>query len=183
MGSETVVVESGANAITLVLAIIGIVLGVASLSWQAASFFLAGPRVKVQLLRGAVGQSGIVTGPIGAVRSSHDHLISQGFEEELLSINVVNHGRLAVSVERWHAVFENGMQFTQPRDPINADFPYRLQPHDSQTWHVRMSSLLPIIQASYASETWRGPHQRVWMSVTLAGDKTKRTKESLTLRV
>ena len=56
---------TGPSTAVLVIAVLGLVLSVASLVWQAATFRLNGPRIRVELLVGAVNGPLCGYGPPG----------------------------------------------------------------------------------------------------------------------
>ena len=63
---------------TLVLAVVGLVISVISLTWQVVQHSLTGSRVRAELLLGGFGFGGVVTGPFDMDRSV---LASQGVIE------------------------------------------------------------------------------------------------------
>jgi len=108
MAKET----SGLEIVTLVVAILGVLLALASLVWQAATFALSGSRVRLLLRQGALkrmrGGTVRISGPLQPTASDYEVMRSQGLEEPVLIVEVSNRGRMAVSVENITAVSEDG---------------------------------------------------------------------------
>jgi len=102
------------------VAILGLVAAIASLGWQAATFFLSGSRVKVALGRGALGRAGPngatgrIFAPLNATDEQMADIARQGFTEELLVVRVRNVGRLPVDVESVDAYFQGGWGISEP---------------------------------------------------------------------
>lgn len=89
-------------SVTLVVAIVGLTLSAVSLVWQWATFFLAGPRVRVRLHEGLAhpGGAGVVLAPHEAyTEEGLASLAAQGFTEPVFGIEVINLGRLATTVQ------------------------------------------------------------------------------------
>jgi hypothetical protein len=103
---------TGYDVIALVIGGIGLVLAVASLTWNFVEYRLSGPRVKVNLLVGARNAGGIV--------STHDTstgwslFVSQGFTNPLVGVEVANVGRAATEVQSFTAKLSNGSATTSP---------------------------------------------------------------------
>jgi hypothetical protein len=76
---------SSLEIVTLVVAIVGVSLALASLAWQAATFVLSGSRVRLTLRRGALrrtmGGVARMSGPLQPTASDYDVMHSQGFTE------------------------------------------------------------------------------------------------------
>jgi hypothetical protein len=165
------------QVVTLVIAVLGLALSVASLSWQAAAFVLSGSRVKVELRHGAQdGVGNLMHGPPG----THDArlLASQGFVHELLGVQVRNVGRMPVDVEKVEAVLPKGIRFSHPQGHLGPSLPHRVQPHSSQTWFLDMQ---PIRKAVYANaQTFGLPAtQPVYVAVGLGTGKTAETNQRI----
>jgi hypothetical protein len=63
---------------TLVLAIIGLVLSIASLGWQFATFMLSGPRIEAELWVGFADDEGIIRSRCPADEVGHNtHMRNQ----------------------------------------------------------------------------------------------------------
>ncbi len=86
---------TGLEIVTLVVAILGVVLAVASLVWQAATFVLSGSRVGLTLRRGLIRRDGAGTvalalGPLEPSADRYAMLREQGFSEEVVIVEVRN---------------------------------------------------------------------------------------------
>src|SRR5262249_16707666 len=80
-GPTVVVHVSGAGWPTLVLAVVGVVLSLLALAWQAYSFTRSGSRMKVELKRGLRSQGAVVTFPANPPTCHVDEARTQGFTE------------------------------------------------------------------------------------------------------
>lgn len=72
--------------------------------WPAATFFLTGGRVKVELRIGAMHHAGtgMVTSPVGSARPEDAvKLAQQGYTRPIVAVRVRNIGRLPVIVTGW----------------------------------------------------------------------------------
>jgi hypothetical protein len=127
---------------TLVIAVVGLVLSVASLVWQAASFRLSGPRVKVHLREGFRGPLGVMVAPPSVYTDvGRAALVRQGYTEHVLVIEAVNKGRLAATVNNWSLRFGNRAVYENPTDPGNPALPHRLESYTSATWTAPVENL------------------------------------------
>jgi hypothetical protein len=106
--------SSDYQLVTLIIAVVGLALAVASLTWQAVTFVLSGSRVKVELHHGAHdGAGNLISGPplAQALRQAAE----QGFVHEVIGAKVRNVGRVAVTVERIEAVLASGIKLRPPQ--------------------------------------------------------------------
>src|SRR5919204_5203102 len=90
------------------IAVLSLILAVASLTWQAATFALSGSRLRADLRHGARNATVAVTGVPGS--QSLDTLTQQGFTEEVFGVEVRNVGRLAAEVSRVQVALANGVK-------------------------------------------------------------------------
>jgi hypothetical protein len=165
---------SSLEILTLVVAIVGVSLALASLAWQAATFVLSGSRVRLTLRRGALRRTvGGVARMSGLQLSASDYAVmhKQGFTEEILLVEVRNRGRMAVSVEDVSATTEDGWGFQRAADPENPSLPHRLEPGAKETWHIELSVFQHLVNTD-------GKQRKVWMRVELGTGKVLRTKQA-----
>jgi hypothetical protein len=166
------------DIITLVVAIAGLGLAVASLIWQAATFVLSGSRVKIQLKRGflgspqGVGPVSRVTAPLDATADHAATMAAQGFHQELLVVDVRNVGRLPVDITSVDGYLSSGWGFSEP-GLYNEQLPYRLEPGSKQAWHVPIEYFRKaLVMRGIASE-------EAFMVVGLGTGKAVRTRQRL----
>jgi hypothetical protein len=166
---------SSLEIVTLVVAIVGVSLALASLAWQAATFVLSGSRVRLTLRRGGlrrtVGGVARMSEPLQPTASDYDVMHSQGFTEEVVLVEIRNKGRLAVSVEDVSATTEDGWGFQRAADPENQSLPHRLEPGAKETWHIELSVFQHLVNTD-------GKQRKVWMRVELGTGKVLRTKQA-----
>lgn len=148
------------NTATLVIAVVGLGLSVLSLGWQAASFFLSGPRVRVHLQEGFRGMGGAVLAPPSVYTDQgREALERQGFTEHILAVIVVNRGRLPATVGNWSIRFGNGAAYQNPGDPRNPALPYRLEPFTSESWYAPVDHLQKL-QEVFTDQSETAAHVR-----------------------
>jgi len=158
----------------LIVSIVSLVLAVASITWQAASFHLAGSRVKVTLKKGAAGSGNLVLGHVQVPTESMEDLAAQGIGEPVIAIEARNVGRLGVSVVAWGVVLENGFEFIQSEPVLgNKAMPHRMDAGDLARWSA---PLAPVKAAVRVSEN---EALNVWMYVELGTGRRVTTKERL----
>jgi hypothetical protein len=159
----------------LIVAIVSIIISVASLSWQAASFSLSGPRVKVSLRHGAAGRGGIITGAPGKLDLGW--AVSEGYTHELLAVEATNVGRMAVAVTKVSASFPSGFGVSETQNPFTPVLPHRLEAQTTQTYYISMEM---VRRTAYVAFRATGENsQPVSMLVELGNGKTVKTPESL----
>jgi hypothetical protein len=162
---------SGANWATLVIAILGVVLSVGSLGWQAYSFWRSGHRVRVELRAGAVGRGAMV-------RTSHlkfpgeqvmTALAQQGFRTPVLIAIIRNVGRQAVTVQqcRWKV---GAIVLSAPSVGPDNSFPRRLELGDQCEAMIELASITPVLHAS--AEVLNNQKQAVTVIAELGTGKT-----------
>jgi len=64
-----------------------------------------------------------------------------GYTEEVLGVEAVNRGRLAVTVDRWWFQFGNGVLYDNPSDPRNPQLPHRLDSFARAAWWAPAADL------------------------------------------
>jgi hypothetical protein len=137
----------------LVLAIVGVVLSVASLTWQLATFLLTASRVRAHLRHGGVGRGGISFGPPGTFMGGR--LAEQGFSKELIGVEVFNRGRVGVNITSWR--IQAGRESYRPvGDQLGPQLPHRLEPGASASWFAPMETVRRVVATS--AEVLDGPN-------------------------
>ena len=166
---------TGYDTIALVVAIVGLVLAVASLVWNFAVFRLSGPRIKVYLQFGARGPGGIATRR-GPRQPDWGQLSNQGLDEPLVGVEVVNVGRAAIDVQRCNCrLSKEGYAYFDHRLPVNRPFPFRLEAHASESWWVPLG---PVIGLGVVVARGQGSKERITarMEVETTGRRPVRTE-------
>src|SRR5690349_1287327 len=129
-----------------VISVIGLVLAAVSLTWQAASFALAGSRVKVELVHGFRGPGvGAWLGRPGWAVSSAQ-FATLGYNEEIVGVRVRNAGRMAATVVNADVEFENGALYRNPSSPWNP--PPRLDAGEQATWPLEAHAVRGFVAAA-----------------------------------
>jgi hypothetical protein len=141
------------QTITLAIAAAGLALAALSLGWQAATFFLSGPRVRVELREGLRGPQGVMIAPPSVyTEAGLAALEHQGYTEPVLAVMAVNHGRLPTTVNSWLIKFGNSVTYGNPNDPRNPSLPHRLEPHTSVSWYAPLDDLQKL-QAEFVDQS------------------------------
>ena len=155
---------------TLIIAVVGLALAAASIAWQAATFVLAGSRVRVDILRGAIGRGMLVTAPPEHWTTNAIAIqASQGITQEVVAVDVRNVGRMAATVQKLTVYIEDGVGFA----PTGTDpsLPFRLEASSSEKWWVDAAAVSAGLVASKLS-----PSSKVYIEVALGTGKTIKTK-------
>jgi hypothetical protein len=125
---------------SLVVGTCGVVLASLSLGWQAATYVLAGGRVKVRLRVGGLGNGGMVTAPPNSLSATWwEQLAAQGYRRPIVAVTVANVGRQPVTVARWGLRSGLGMSLYPAADSIGPPLPHRLEVGESETWAVDLA--------------------------------------------
>lgn len=135
------------EVVTLGIAAAGLALAALSLGWQAATFLMSGPRMKVRLSEGFRGLPGVMIGPPGVYTDEGlASLQHQGYTEHVLAVTATNKGRLSATVREWSLHFGNRAKFANQHDPRNPPLPHRLEPHTAQTWYAPVEDVAPFVE-------------------------------------
>jgi hypothetical protein len=149
---------------TLILAILGVVLSVASLAWQLAAYFLSGPRIEAELWLGFADEDGKIRG-----RSPSHQIKNRGvnaWEADMTEVAVIiarNRGRApATVVSAGLAAGKPGKGMTS-RGALTADDaksgPVRLEPADVMVYQI---PLWPAIDGLRNSLESMAPNQALF---------------------
>lgn len=161
----------------LVIAVVGLALAALSLGWQAATFFLSGPRVKVDLQEGFLGPMGLMTASASVYTAEGREALDRlGYTEHVLAVEAVNSGRLAVTVNNWSINFGNGASYGNPSDMRNPKLPHRLEPHTTALWCAPVEHL-QLLQAEFTDQGARAATARG--AITLPGRRAVLSKRAL----
>lgn len=167
---------------SLVIAIVGLALAAASLSWQAATHVLTGGRVRVKLRVGAMSNGAMVTGPPeGLSPELLADLAAQGYRRPIVAVEVANVGRLPVTVTTWKLTHERGISYAPIGESIGKPLPFRLEAGEAETWAVDLQTVISLAQTTVETLTSRSG-SRIHGVVELADGRSRRTQESLDLR-
>jgi hypothetical protein len=153
--------------ISLVIAVGALGVSLGTLAWSIASFWLSGPRFKVEFLHG-VRNNGAVVLVRGYDPASLEVMRGQGYTAEVFGVRVRNVGRAAAWVTDWSARLD-GFGWTNPLDPTNPVLPARLEPGQTLTWWADGRSVRAM--ASVAASAGTGPHSGLAMEVELGTGK------------
>jgi hypothetical protein len=162
---------------TLVIAVLGLVLSVVSLTWQGATFVLSGSRFRADLKHGAANAGGVVHGPPGS--QPLQSLAAEGFTAEVIGVEVRNVGRLAATVDRVEASLANGLKVNLFSELLGPSLPHRLEPQSSASWFMPAAPIRRTVAVS-AHVLKRADPCKVWIEVEIVG-KHVRTRQSMLL--
>lgn len=164
---------------TLLVAVLGVILSVASLVWQAATYLLEGPRVKVELRVGAASFSGgYAHQPVkpGWQRGLAE-MAAQGMTQGLLVVLVRNIGRHPTSVLRYSGVTDGGVKFGLTSAPPGCpSLPHRLEPHSEALFYLELADAHAVVDATAATAKRA---RAIRIEVELGNGRTVTTKEKL----
>jgi hypothetical protein len=159
--------HDGFAVVTLVFAVLGVVLAVVSLVWQAVTFLLGGARVKTRLLLGGLGPGGAILWELGdeSAELSPEDL-------PVVAVEVTNSGRTDLDVVGWGLDYGRGLTFIPSPWSPNKELPFRLKHGSQQIWFVKRED------ADHAANAVGRAHA-VSGFVRLGTGHTERTKEQL----
>lgn len=170
-----------ATATALLISAVSLLLAGLSLGWQIAQWLLSAGRAKATLMHGLMQGSGAYVGPVGKAGRPFDldKLRRQGVDgPAVVGIQVVNHGRAPLSVERVSLCTRGGaMQFVPVDDVLGPGLPYRLEPGTNASWYVTEDSAGRLAHSS--REALGEPVTGVYMTALLGTGKTAKTPETL----
>ncbi len=179
IGSQIIVrVTNGGDVATLVIAVVGVVLGAGSLVWQIASRHLERPRLKLALKRAwaDAAHTQMVTAPLGGEVPTT--LQSQGSVVPYLAVDVQNVGRFPVGVRSVTATMERGFGYSEPGNALNPPRDHRIQPFAVSTWYLPMQPIQAMVDASAATLPGMNHAQEVRVCVEPEFGKPLVTKKS-----
>lgn len=155
---------------TLIIAVFGAVTGAASLGWGVASYILSGGRVKVELLGGWVGRTGLITGPLTASLRQPDPRMP----EPVLAVRTRNLGRLPVVVENWY-VKMGQISLGLVTHAANPAIPTTLSPGGAATWVVPLTEVIAAAQAASGAGV---RFEELRATVSLGTGKSRRSRRA-----
>lgn len=170
--------------VTLIIAVLGLALSVASLVWQAATFRLEGPRVRVELQAGAMAGRGYGRVPLKADwRTSVRQMQAQGMSKPIAVLVVRNVGRAATTVVGYSVKGKNGVAFGLTGAPPGTPaLPHRLEAGSMVLYYLDLIDyyldLIDVASVAYASRQVRDGAKRVFGVVDLGSGKVIHSKES-----
>ena len=144
------------DVLTLVVAILGALTGVAALVWQAVTFALSGGRVKVALKTAWLGPGGAIIGEPGTWKPGQPP--AAAYDTECFGVEVRNVGRLPVSVTGW-GVKVGPAELGDVQNVWNKPLPHRLEVGEAVTWFVEARQVMS------AADTIRPPELRAAASL------------------
>jgi hypothetical protein len=132
------------STVTLITAIVALGLSACSLTWQAATFVLSGPRIRVRLAEGLRNPTGgVMVAPKSVYSDGGRKVRAMGYTQHVLLVQAENSGRLPATVSGWKLQLARGHAiFINPEDPLNPPLPHRLESHSSQSWAADAATIL-----------------------------------------
>jgi len=129
------------DVVTLIIAVVGALSGVAALAWSVAAHLLTGPRVKVVLRGGWMNGTECVTVPINAFLAITP---PEGFPAPVVAVHVYNSGRSPVQITTW-AVSVGAATYNNATGPGNDTLPCLLGPGEERMWYADRSFLITLV--------------------------------------
>lgn len=156
------------ESITLLIAVSGLALSVASLTWQVATHKLTGPRMRVEVKHGLRGPAAVISWEPHDPPSDVARHVSDGFNKPVVVVTVRNVGRMAASVDSVN--FSVGKVALQPDGAIEGPaMPHRIDAHDAAAWYVDAE---PISRMAFAAHEALGGADPCETLVRLTTGKT-----------
>lgn len=118
------------DIVTLVVALIGAITGVAALAWGVAQHRLTGARVKVALVGGWAMGGGLASGPLDTIRRP------DGAGDAVVGVQVRNVGRLPAVVTVWGVRAGKASCHSEAFSSFNPPLPKRIEVGEELTWYL-----------------------------------------------
>jgi hypothetical protein len=136
---------------TFVLAVVGTVLAVAGLVWQAATWVLEGGRAKVSLKVGSATKSGamILSSPERVGKGTTIPLGDEQYDIPVVAIEVINSGRSPITVQQIslrHVA--SGTVVEKEWWPIGPKWPHQIEVGQRKTWAIHLVEATALRAAS-----------------------------------
>lgn len=162
------------DIVTLVIATIGALTGIAGLVWAVATHTLTGARVKVDLLVGWVSGGAVVSVPWSKYRPGEPPPFT-GFraEDALVGVQVRNAGRMHCSVNWWGITLDNAVSLTGVELPINRPLPHRLDAGEEVTWFAELHDVAAMVRATEGAKV---PSKAIFGQVRLGDGRAVHSK-------
>lgn len=166
------------DALTLIIAVLGLVVATGSAIWQAATFVLEGGRVKLALQVGTTTGRSLITGNVDVIGNEALHkMIDQHGGTAVIAIEVRNVGRAPVTVQRWGVRLASGVSLVPLDLSIGEKLPYRLDGGEQQTWAMDLEPVVDAVRV--AKDVFHNDEGSAWGFVDLGNGKTVRTRQSV----
>lgn len=171
----------GTDAIALLISAISLALAGTSLGWQIAQWLLSGGRPKATLMHGMIHGAGAFVGPVQKDGKPFNlaGLHSQGFRgQEVVGVQVTNHGRAAVTVESVAVCPRGGsMRFVPVDQRIGPELPHQIEPGTNESWFVPVD--VGTLLATTSREAAGEPVTGVYMVARIGTGKSVETPTTL----
>lgn len=178
--ADTVVCMSAGTAALLISAL-SLALAGLSLGWQVAQWLLSAGRPKAVLMHGLWQGAGAYVGPLTRNGSPKEinRLREQGIEgTEVVGVQVTNHGRAPVTVEKVSLHCRGGaMSFIPVTDRLGPSLPYRLEAGTNESWYVAAVNAVHLAESS--RQVLHESVSGVYMEAQLGTGKSVKTSETL----
>lgn len=144
---HTIQEEGVVDVLTLIVAILGLVLAVVSLAWQIAQHQLAGPRVRVRLLWGCMGNGRVATGPVEGTLDAFRH---SGISHPVfvMAVEGRNVGRMPIDVTGFGVELNGFISYSLAGWQHNPALPHRLEPGSEVTFYVPLEDIQRAVDLS-----------------------------------
>ena len=167
---------SAADAITLGIAAVGAVTGIAALAITVFQYYLMGPRIAVEVSAARLGPSSRLVG--GDSWSSADTDTLAAHPTLGVAVHAINRGRMPTSIANWAVEVGGGMLFRSVDVPGgNPDLPTRIEAGERLTFIADLSSVIAAIRV--AGQAPGQDHALVYGSITTADGRAYRSGTGL----
>ena len=178
--AEVAVIDvfSVADLVTLVIAAIGAVTGVAALAIAVIQYYLSGPRIAVEVCAARLGSRGRLVG--GSSWSSADSETLSAHPGLGVAVMAINRGRMPTSISSWGVDVGAGHSY-QELEVLggNPDLPARIEAGERLTFIAELSNVAAA--SRIAGRTPGQKHKTVYGTVTRSDGQTTRSKTGLTV--
>lgn len=170
--------------LALVLSAGALLIAGLSLGWQVTQWLLSAGRPRAILFHGLWEGRAAIVGPVpksGGRPANVPSLRRQGYRgPEVVGVEVTNHGRAPVTVEKVALHTRGGeMSLVPIADRLGPDLPYRLEPGTNASWYVEADHAVRLVESS--REVLNESITGVYMVAQLATGKAVETRRTLRL--
>lgn len=171
------------ESVAVVLSAVSLLVAGLSLGWQIAQWLLSAGRPRATLYHGVWQGDAALVGPVRKDGRPLDlaSLKNQGYDgPEVVGIQVTNHGRAPVTVEKVTVHTRGGeMKLLPVGERLGPDLPYRLEAGTNASWYLDAGHAVRLVTSS--REVLNENVTGVYMTAELATGKSVATPRTLQL--
>jgi hypothetical protein len=167
------------DAASLLLACLGIALGLAALGWQYATLRQSAGHAEVELRIGVTLRGAMLLGDPSHISPEElQRMVRESGGVPIMAARVRSVGRMPMVVISWGFKTENGVELTPRGGWIGPPLKHRIEALDEATWAAPFAEVAPLAAAAAATPSGGG-QVRVTAFATLADGRTVSSIDSI----